>query len=194
MPPKPITIYKPQPTPLSRTTLHNNGGDNPRPTPPPLLRRPGPLLAAQPRQHKTQLDRFSLRRVQIVRRLIRFSPIGIPHGPGPNPQHHRLPNLVRTMGRPAEGDHPRLHPLDLRRQTGTAVRRRVVENRPALHRPDRRQGHRDRHAQRGNGRRQLLPRKVPHAPLRAVRDQGGGLRCPPSGRRAGRLVPPADVG
>ncbi|KAK1303484.1 hypothetical protein QJS10_CPB11g00454 [Acorus calamus] len=122
-------------------------------------------------QHHNPLPLRSSRRVEEVRGLLKTRAPPLPHGPGPDRQHHRPHHLVRPLARPPQAHHPRLPPLRLRLGAPSPLRLRVVAHRPALHGPDRLQRHPHRPPRRGEERPVLLPRTVPDPALHPVRYQ-----------------------
>jgi len=80
-----------------------------------------------------------LRGLQEIRGVLGVREAQVPHGTGFHHQNHRPHNLVRQVGADPEEDNPRVHQFNLRQKRAAPLRGGVVEDRPALHRPNRSQ-------------------------------------------------------
>lgn len=109
--------------------------------------------------------------LQEIRGVLGVREAPVPHGAGSHHQNHRPHNLVRQVGAVPEEDNPRVHKLNLRRELAAPLRGGVVEDRAALHGPDRRQHFENGSARGGEKRPFVFSREVADPVIHSVRDK-----------------------
>ena len=141
------------------------------PPPPPLGGGPGFGMAALAPEQQNEHQRLCLRGLQEIRGVLGVREAEVPHGTGPDYQHHRPHHLVRQVAAEPEEDHPRVHKFNLRRELAAPLRGRMVAHRAALHGPNRRQHFKIGSTRRGEERPVLFPRQITDPVINTVCDK-----------------------